>query len=321
MEYRNLGGSGCKVSEICLGSWLTYGNATEDRTAEECIDRAYELGINFFDTANVYARGKSEEVVGRALRKYPRDSYVVATKVFFPMNDGPLPNNRGLSRKHILEQCERSLQRLGLDYVDLYQCHRYDRETPLEETLRALDDLVTQGKALYIGFSQWSAAQIAEGVGFQRAHDFDRFVSSQPYYNLLGRDIEKEVIPLCEREGIGQIVFSPLAQGILTGKYRPGQPPPADSRAADPKQNMFMGGGKLDEETLKKVQRLAPIAERAGLSPAQLALAWCLRLPNVSSVIVGASRPSQVEDNAGAAGVQLDAETLKAIDDALGVSG
>ncbi|HLK60931.1 MAG TPA: aldo/keto reductase, partial [Chthonomonadaceae bacterium] len=209
MKYRKLGGM--ETSEICLGSWLTYGNATEDRTAEECIGRAYDLGINFFDTANVYASGQAEEVVGRALKKYPRDTYVVATKVYFPMGDGPMPNNRGLSRKHILEQCERSLKRLGLDYVDLYQCHRYDTETPLEETLRALDDLVTQGKVLYIGFSQWTAAQIAEAVAFQKAHNLDRFVSSQPYYNMLGRDVEKEIVPLCQREGIGQIVFSPLA--------------------------------------------------------------------------------------------------------------
>src|SRR5579871_725277 len=260
MQYRWLGSSGIKISEICLGSWLTYGNATEDATAEACIDRAYELGINFFDTANVYARGKSEEMVGRALKKYPRASYVVATKVFFPMDDGPMPNNRGLSRKHIIEQCEASLKRMGLDYIDLYQCHRYDTETPLEETLRALDDLVSQGKILYLGFSQWSAPQIADAVKFQEAHNLDRFVSSQPYYNLLGRGVEKEVIPVCEREGIGQIVFSPLAQGVLTGKYRPGQPLPEGSRASDPKQNMFMNGGKLDEAVLEKVQRLTPIA-------------------------------------------------------------
>jgi voltage-dependent potassium channel beta subunit len=317
MQYRRLGASGLKVSEVCLGSWLTYGGATEDRTAEECIDRAYELGINFFDTANVYARGKSEEVVGRALRKYPRDSYVVATKVYFPMNDGPMPNNRGLSRKHIMEQCEASLKRLGLDYIDLYQCHRYDSETPLEETLRALDDLVSQGKALYVGFSQWSAHQISDAVKFQEAHNQDRFVSSQPYYNMLGRDIEKDVIPVCQREGIGQIVYSPLAQGLLTGKYKPGQPIPEGTRAADPKQNMFMGGGKLDDALLEKIQQLKPIAEGLGLSMAQLALAWCLRLPNVSSVIIGASRPAQVDDNAGAAGVKLSAETLKAIDDVL----
>ena len=314
MRYRRLGGSGLKVSEICLGSWLTYGNATEDSAAEACIDRAYELGINFFDTANVYARGKSEEVVGRALRKFPRDSYVVATKVFFPMSDSPLPNNRGLSRKHIFEQCEASLKRLGLDYIDLYQCHRFDTETPLEETLRALDDLTKQGKILYAGFSEWSPAQIAEAVGFQKAHNLNRFVSSQPYYNMLGRGIEKEVIPLCEREGIGQIVFSPLAQGVLTGKYKPGQPLPEGSRASDPKQNMFLNGGKLDENVLEKVQRLAPIAQQAGLSLAQLALAWCLRHKNMSSLIIGASRPAQVEDNAGAAGVVLSEDILKAIE-------
>jgi voltage-dependent potassium channel beta subunit len=320
MQYRRLGASGLKVSEICLGSWLTYGGATEDQTAESCVDRAYELGINFFDTANVYARGKSEEVVGRSLRKYPRDSYVVATKVYFPMNDGPMPNNQGLSRKHIVEQCNASLKRLGLDYIDLYQCHRYDSNTPLEETLRALDDLVSQGKVLYIGFSQWSAPQIADAIRYQEAHNLDRFVSSQPYYNMLGRDIEKAVIPVCEREGIGQIVYSPLAQGVLTGKYKPGQPVPSDSRAADPKQNWFMKvkDGKLDDDaTLEKVQKLLPIAEEAGLSMAQLALAWCLRQRNVSSVIIGASRPSQVDDNAGAAGVKLSADTLKAIDAAL----
>lgn len=319
MQYRRLGGSGVKVSEVCLGSWLTYGGATEDQTAEACIDRAYELGINFFDTANVYARGASETVVGRALNKFPRDSYVVATKVFFPMNDGPLPNNRGLSRKHIREQCEASLKRMNLDYIDLYQCHRYDPETPLEETLRALDDLVSQGKVLYVGFSQWSPVQIAEAVALQRALNLDKFVSSQPYYNMLGRDIEQEVIPLCEREGIGQIVYSPLAQGVLTGKYKPGEPVPADSRAADPKQNWFMSvkDGKLDNPALEKVQKLIPIAQGVGLSMAQLALAWCLRQANVSSVIIGASRPAQVEDNAGAAGVHLNHDTLEAIEEIL----
>jgi aryl-alcohol dehydrogenase-like predicted oxidoreductase len=317
MQYRRLGASGLKVSEVCLGSWLTFGNATEDRTAAACIEKAYDLGINFFDTANVYARGASEEVVGRALRPFPRDTYVVATKVFFPMSDGPLPNNAGLSRKHILEQCDASLKRLGLDYIDLYQCHRYDPETPLEETLRALDDLVTRGKVLYLGFSQWTAEQIAEAVKFQGEHNMDRYVSSQPFYNMLGRGVETSVIPVCEREGIGQIVYSPLAQGLLTGKYKPGQPIPADSRAADPKQNMFLNGGKLDESTLEKVQRLVPIAEAAGLTMPQLALAWCLRVKNVSSVIIGATRPAQVEDNAGAAGVTLSPETLQAIDQAL----
>jgi len=317
MQYRRLGASGLKVSEVCLGSWLTYGNATENETAEKCIDRAYELGINFYDTANVYARGKSEEVVGKSLGKYPRDTYVVATKVFFQMNDGPMPNNKGLSRKHIMEQCEASLKRLGLDYIDLYQCHRYDPETPLEEVLRALDDLVTQGKVIYVGFSQWAADQISAAIDFQVKHNLDRFVSSQPHYNLLGREVEAEVIPVCEREGIGQIVYSPLAQGLLTGKYLPGQPIPADSRAADPKQNMFLNRGDLDQALLTRVQRLAPIAADLGLSMAQLSLAWCLRQKNVSSVIIGASRPAQVDDNAGASGVELSAEVLSAIDAAL----
>lgn len=317
MRYRRLGASGLRVSEICLGSWLTYGGATEDATAVTCIDRAHELGINFFDTANVYARGKAEEVVGRALRKFPRDTYVVATKVFFPMSDGPIPNNRGLSRKHVMEQCERSLKRLGMDYIDLYQCHRYDAETPLDETLRALDDLVRQGKVLYLGFSNWSAAQIVDAVRRQSERGYDGFVSSQPYYNMLGRGIEAEVIPVCEREGIGQIAFSPLAQGVLTGKYRPGQPPPAGTRASDPSQNMFMNRGKLDDTVLQKVQRLLPIADEAGLSMAQLALAWCLRLPNVASVIIGASRPQQVEENAGGVGVRLSDAIVAKIDDVL----
>lgn len=317
MRYRRLGASGLMVSEICLGSWLTYGNAVEDEQAETCIDKAYALGINFFDTANVYARGRSEEVVGKALRKYPRDTYVLATKVFFPMSDGPMPNNQGLSRKHIMEQCHASLKRLGVDYIDLYQCHRYDPNTPLEETLRALDDLITQGKVLYIGFSQWTAHQIADAVKFQEAHNMDRFISSQPYYNMLGRGIEKDVIPVCEREGIGQIVFSPLAQGVLTGKYKPGQPPPEGSRAADPRQNMFLNQGRLDNAMLEKVQRLEPIAKQAGLTMAQLALAWCLRLSNVASVIIGASRPEQIEENVGASGVKLSPDILKAIEEAL----
>jgi voltage-dependent potassium channel beta subunit len=315
MQYRRLGSSGLQVSEICLGSWLTFGNATEDATAEQCIDRAYDLGVNFFDTANVYALGESERVVGSALKRRPRDSFVIATKVYFPMNDGPMPNNRGLSRKHIMEQCERSLKRLGMDYVDLYQCHRYDDQTPLDETLRALDDLIRQGKVLYVGFSQWSAERISDAVERQRRHNYDPFISSQPYYNLLGRDIEKDVLPVCRREGIGQIVFSPLGQGVLTGKYLPGEPVPADSRKADPRQNMFLGD--LPDALLQKVQSLKPIAESIGLTMAQLALAWCLRLPDVASVIIGATKPAQVEENVGASGVKLSEETLAAIDRAL----
>ena len=316
MEYRRLGKAGVKVSEVGLGSWLTYGGATENETATKCIHRAYEIGINFFDTANAYARGESERVVGAALKDFPRASYVLATKVFFPMGDGP--NDRGLSRKHIIEQCNLSLQRLGVDYIDLYQCHRYDDETPLEETLRALDDLITQGKVLYIGVSQWSAEQIENALSLADKLNLDRISSNQPYYNAIGRDLEQEVLPLCEREGIGQVVYSPLGQGILTGKYKPGQKPPEDSRAADEKQNMFLNRGQLDDEQLERVQKLAPIAERENLSMAQLALAWCLRKPIISSVIVGASRPSQVDDNAHAAGQKLSDETLREMDEALG---
>ncbi len=315
MNYRHLGGSGLRVSEVCLGSWLTYGNAVEEDMARECVHAAFDQGINFFDSANVYAGGRAEEALGRILQGCPRDEYVVATKAFFPMGQGP--NQRGLSRKHLREQCDASLRRLQMEYVDLYQCHRFDPETPLEEALRALDDLVRAGKVLYIGFSEWSAAQISEALGVQKRHNYDRFVSSQPYYNMLGRGVEKEVMLLCAREGIGQIVFSPLAQGVLTGKYRPGEPPPAGSRATDPKQNMFMGGGKLDQAQLEKVQRLVPIAEREGMSMAQMALAWCLRRPEVSSVIIGASRPQQVTENAAASGKSLSRESLAEIDSVL----
>ena len=315
MLYRHLGKYGVKVSEVALGSWLTYGGATEDEAARACIEKAYDLGINFFDTANVYARGKSEEVVGKALAPYARDSYFLATKVYFPMGDGP--NDRGLSRKHIFEQCHLSLKRLGTDYIDLYQCHRYDSETPVEETLVALDDLARQGKILYAGVSEWSAAQIETAADYIRRQNLHPIASNQPYYSLLGRSIENEVIPTCEREGIGQVVFSPLAQGVLTGKYKPGQPVPTDSRAADPAQNTFLGKDRLDDATLTGVQKLAPIAEGLGLSMAQLALAWCLRQKNVSSVIIGASRPSQVENNAGASGITLSPETLTAIEEAL----
>ncbi len=315
MNYRNLGRSGVKVSEVALGSWLTYGGATENEVATQCIERAYDLGINFFDTANVYARGEAEKVVGAALKQYPRDSFVLATKVYFPMGDGP--NDRGLSRKHIMEQAHLSLQRLGTDYIDLYQCHRYDDSVPLDETLRALEDLVRQGKVLYVGVSQWSAKNISDALEYQTAHDFDRFVSNQPYYNALGRDLEKEVMPLCEKEGIGQVVYSPLAQGVLTGKYQPNQAPPADSRAADPKQNQFLPPEKLDHAQLERVQNLKPLAEKLGLSMAQLALAWCLRKPNVSSVIIGASRPSQVDDNAAASGAQVSEADFAEMDSIL----
>lgn len=315
MQYRKLGKYGVKVSEVSLGSWLTYGGATENDAAKACIEKAYDLGINFFDTANGYARGKSEEVVGRVLNTYPRESYVLATKVFFPMGDGP--NDRGLSRKHIFEQCHASLKRLDKEYVDLYQCHRYDADTPLEETLMALDDLVRQGKILYYGVSQWSAAQIEDAVKIARERNLHPPVSNQPAYNAINRDLEKEVMPVCEREGIGLVVYSPLAQGLLTGKYKPGQPLPEGSRAADEKQNMFLNGGKLDEKILEKVQSLTPLVERHGITLSQLALAWCLRKPAVSSVIIGASKPSQIEDNAGASGVKLSEDDVNAIDSAL----
>jgi aryl-alcohol dehydrogenase-like predicted oxidoreductase len=319
MDYRNLGKYGVKVSEIALGSWLTYGGATEAQTAEACIDRAYELGINFFDTANVYANGESEKTVGKALSKFQRESYFLATKVFFPMGDGP--NDRGLSRKHIFEQAHLSLKRLGVDYIDLYQCHRYDPSVPLGETLQALDDLAQQGKILYAGVSEWSGPQIAHAADLIRANHWHPIVSNQPQYNMLGRGIEKEVIPISEREGLGQVVFSPLAQGVLTGKYKPGQPLPPDSRAADPRQNMFMGGRTpLDQMVLERVQRLVPIAEASGLTLAQLALAWCLRLKNISSVIIGASRPSQIDDNAAASAKTLSPDTLAKIEEILGAA-
>jgi voltage-dependent potassium channel beta subunit len=315
VEYRRLGASGVKVSEISLGSWLTYGGSVASEEATACIHKAYELGINFFDTANVYMRGAAEELVGRALKDFKRDSYFLATKVYFPMGEGP--NDRGLSRKHITEQCHASLRRLGVDYVDLYQCHRYDDETPLEETLRALDDLVRQGKVLYVGVSEWTADQIADALRLAEEMNLDRIVSNQPQYNMIQRRIEAEVIPLCEREGVGQVVFSPLAQGILTGKYRPGDAPEQGTRAADPDSSRFMRQ-LMNERVISAVDRLRPVASKTGLSMSQLALAWVLRQENVSSAIIGASRPEQVEDNAVAAGVRLSPDVVSEVDGILG---
>ncbi len=311
MEYRRLGNSGVKVSEISLGSWLTYGGSVAEEQASACIDRAYEIGINFFDTANVYMRGAAEEIVGRALRGFERDSYFLATKVYFPMGEGP--NDRGLSRKHITEQCHASLKRLGVDYVDLYQCHRYDENTPLEETLRTLDDLVRQGKVLYVGVSEWTDGQISDAMRIAKEMNLDRIVSNQPRYNMIQRKIEDDVIPLCEREGVGQVVFSPLAQGVLTGKYRPGEAPERGTRAADPESNRFMRQ-LMNEEVLSAVDGLRSVASDQGLSMPQLALAWVLRQENVSSAIIGASRPEQVEDNAAASGVELSPEVISEID-------
>ena len=313
MNYRHLGASGLRVSEVSLGSWLTYGGTVEDEAATACIHRAFELGVNFFDTANIYRHGEAEQVVGRALRGIDRDDYVLATKVYFPMGDGP--NDRGLSRKHITEQCERSLERLGVDYVDLYQCHRPDPETPLEETLRALDDLVRQGKVLYVGVSEWSAELLDEARRIQAERGFDPIVSNQPQYSMLYRAIEADVMPLSERLGIGQIVWSPIAQGVLTGKYRPGDEPPEGSRATGPNAG-FMRAFMRDD-VLEAVQRLRPIADALGVSMAQLAIAWVLRAGNVSSAIIGASRPAQVEENVAASGVELGDDVVSAIDDAL----
>lgn len=309
MQYRQLGKHGVRVSEVCLGSWLTYGGATAEDMARACLEKAYDLGINFFDTANVYIRGEAERIVGKVLGQYPRESYVLASKVYFPMGDGP--NDRGLSRKHILEQCDASLKRLGVDYIDLYQAHRYDTSVPLSETLMAFDHLVRQGKILYYGVSEWSAGQIAHAVDLARLGGLYPIASNQPHYNILDRTIEKDVMPLCRREGIGIINFSPLAQGILTGKYKPGQQPPSDSRASDSRQNRFI---TLDDQQLTKVQKLIPLAEREGLSMSQLALAWCLRHDTLSSVIIGATKPTQIEENIKAVGKILSPETLKEID-------
>ena len=315
MQYRRLGRAGVRVSTIALGSWLTYGSSVAEEAATQCIHKAYELGINFFDTANAYNHGEAEKVVGRALRDFARDSFVLATKVYFPMGEGP--NDRGLSRKHIMEQCHASLRRLGTDYIDLYQCHRYDPEVPLEEVLRALDDLVTQGKVLYVGVSEWSAIAIADAVHMARELNLDRIVSNQPVYNMLVRYVEREVLPLCEREGIGQVVFSPLAQGILTGKYKPGQQPLQGTRAADPQSNSFMQD-MLNDKVLTAVQKLQTLAQQHSYTLAQIALAWVLRKPIISAAIIGASRPQQVEENAKASEITLTDDLLHRIDEILG---
>lgn len=314
MQYRRLGNTGLKVSEVSLGSWLTYGNAVEKETAIQTIDYAYEHGVNFFDTANVYARGEAEKVVGEALRKYPRESYVLATKVFGNMGDGP--NDRGLSRKHIMEQAHASLQRLGLDYIDLYYCHRYDQEAPLEETLRALDDLVRSGKVLYIGVSNWTAAQLEEAARVADKYLLDRIVAHQPVYHMFARGIEQEVIPVSEKLGISQVVYSPLAQGVLTGKYKPGAAPPAGSRATDDKQNMWIGN-LLKDDILQKVEQLQGVAAELDISVSQLALAWVLRKANLASAIVGASKVSQIEENIKASGIILSEETETKIEEIL----
>ena len=298
MQYRKLGASDLVVSEISLGSWLTYGVGVERDSAGACVDRAFELGINFIDTANVYGRGAAESFLGEVLASRPRDSYVLATKAYFPMSE----TDKGLSRAQILKQIDASLARLRVDHVDLYQCHRYDADTPLEETMTALSDVVRQGKARYIGFSEWSPDQIEAALAVVGA---ERFVSSQPQYSLLWRRPEDEVIPLCAANGVSQIVWSPLAQGVLSGKYLPGTPLETDTRAGSETMGHMMKSW-LRPQILSVVQKLKPLAREAGCTLAQFSLAWVLREPNVASAIVGASRPAQLEENAAASGLVID---------------
>lgn len=318
MEFRHLGNSGLMISEIAYGNWLTHGSQVEEDTAKACVHAALEAGVTTFDTADAYAQGKAEEVLGRALKGQRRDGLEIFSKVFWPMGEGK--NDRGLSRKHVIRSAEDSLRRLGTDYLDLYQAHRFDYSTPLEETMRAFEDLVRQGKVLYVGVSEWRAEEIERALKIADEMGFDRIISSQPQYNMLWRVIESEVVPLCEREGIGQLVWSPIAGGLLTGKYKPGQELPAGSRAADPTTGRFLQSHLEDQVLLERVQRLEPLAAEAGLSLAQLAVAWVLQNPNVSAAIIGASRPEQVEGNVKAAGVELDPGLLTRIDEILGDS-
>jgi aryl-alcohol dehydrogenase-like predicted oxidoreductase len=315
MEYRHLGRSGLKISEIAYGNWITHGSQVEEDAARACVAAALDEGITSFDTADAYAGTRAEEVLGRALHGVRRESVEVFTKLYWPV--GPGANDSGLSRKHIMESAHGSLRRLQTDYVDLYQAHRYDHETPLEETLRAFDDLVRQGKVLYVGVSEWRAEEIAAALRIAGEMGFDRIVSNQPQYNMLWRVIEAEVLPLCEKEGIGQIVFSPIAQGVLTGKYLPGAPAPAGSRATDAGGSRFIER-VLTDDVLTRVQQLRPIADEAGLTLAQLAVAWTLQNPGVSAAIVGATRPEQVRENVRASGVRLDEAVMRRIDEVLG---
>lgn len=317
MKYRKLGDSSLEVSEISLGSWLTYGVGVEADKARACLDTAFDVGINFIDTANVYGRGAAETFLGEALRSRPRDSYVLATKLYFPMSD----TDFGLSRAQVEKQLDASLKRLQTDYVDLYQCHRYDSGTPLEETMEALTRAVESGKVRYIGFSEWPADKISEALDLSKSRGFAKFVSSQPQYSLVWREPEEAVIPLCSDNGISQIVWSPLGQGVLTGKYDPDQPPPAGTRATSEEMGGFIRR-LMQPELLRAVQQLKPIAGEAGLTLPQFALAWILREPNVASAIIGASRPEQVIENAHASGLIIDTRLfLRAeaiIDEAVG---
>ena len=316
MEYRRLGSSGMYVSEIAYGNWITHGSQVEEDAAIKCVKAALNEGITTFDTADVYAGTRAETVLGKALKGVKRESYELFTKVYFPTGTGK--NDRGLSRKHIMESVHASLKRLNTDHIDLYQMHRFDVESPLEESLQAFEDLVRQGKVNYIGFSEWNAQQIKAALEIQKANGWTRFVSSQPQYSMLWRVIEKEVVPLSEEEGIGQIVWSPIAQGILTGKYLPGEKPPAGSRATDKKSGAGFISRWMTDDVLTAVQDLKPIADGVGLSMSQLALAWALQNQNVSAVIMGATKPLQVKENVKAAGVKLDPSVLAAIDIVLG---
>lgn len=316
MEYRRLGSSGMYVSEITYGNWITHGSQVEQEAAIKCVRAALDNGITTFDTADVYAGTRAESVLGKALKGVRRESYELLTKVYWPT--GPGKNDRGLSRKHIMESVHASLKRLNTDHIDLYQFHRFDFETPLEESLAAFDDLVRQGKVFYIGFSEWNSDQIRAALRIQDERGYTRFVSSQPQYSMLWRVIESQVIPTSSANGIGQIVWSPIAQGALTGKYLPGKKPPAGSRATDKKGGANMISRWMRDEVLSAVQALKPVADQNGLTLAQLAVAWVLQNQNVSSAIIGATKPAQIKENVKASGVKLDSSTMKEIDRILG---
>lgn len=313
MEYRRLGKTGVKVSEISLGTWLTYGKTVEKEKAKECFKTAFDQGVNFFDTADIYANGESEKVVGEIIQDFNRSELFLGTKVYFPMTKSV--NNRGLSRKHIMESCEQSLKRLKTDYIDLYQCHRYDTETELEEVISAMDDLIKQGKVLYWGVSQWNAVQICDAGHISKYLGKNKPISNQPVYNMLNRSLEIDVMDICKRDGLGLVVWSPLAEGVLTGKYSVGNVP-SDSRAANEQSNSFIKN-RLTNQTLKKVDKLKDIANDLGLTMSQLALAWCLRREELSSTIIGASKPEQVIENVKASGVKIPTDILLKIEDIL----
>jgi len=316
MEYRRLGSTGMYVSEIAYGNWITHGSQVEAAGAKRCVKAALDVGITTFDTADVYANTHAEEILGGALKGVKRENYELCTKVYFPTGQGK--NNRGLSRKHIMESAHASLKRLKTDHIDLYYMHRFDHETPIDESLQAFEDLVRQGKVNYIGFSEWNSEQIKSALNIQKARGWTKFVANQPQYSMLWRVIERHVLPLSQREGIGQIAFSPLAQGVLTGKYLPGKKPPTNSRATDKKSGADMISGWLRPEVLTAVQKLKPIADSVGVSLSQLALSWVLAQPGVSAVVMGASTASQVTENARASGIKLDSNTIKLIDEVLG---